>query len=102
MVFAVSATAYGKGTYFSTESSYSNSYARKDISGRQRMFVAEVLTGDYCKGNDSMVDAPQNYSTGELYDSVVDQCGMYYTPTIYVVFRDWSAYPSYVITYTSL
>lgn len=64
------------------------------------MFVADVLTGDYCRGNPSMIDAPRNAVTQELYDSVVDQDG-YCTPTIYVVFRDWSAYPSYVITYTA-
>lgn len=65
------------------------------------MFVADVLTGDYCNGDSSMIDAPRNPITQELYDSVVDRSGPYTQPTIYVVFRDWSAYPAYVITYTS-
>ena len=62
------------------------------------MFLADVITGEYAQGNQSLVDAPQRPggSTADLYDSVVDNVK---APTIFVVFKDASVYPLYLLTY---
>ena len=40
-------TAYGQGTYFARDSSYSNSYSIPDSSGYKYMFIAQVLVGQF-------------------------------------------------------
>ena len=92
-----SATAYGKGTYFAVNASYSVSYTNSDSSGFKCMFLAQVLTGNYCQGDSSMRTAPplQGFSD-RLYDSVVNNL---YSPTMFIVFRDSSVYPKYLITF---
>ena len=47
------ATAYGQGSYFALNSSYSDSYAKKDTTGSKFMFVAKVLVGSYTTGQSS-------------------------------------------------
>ena len=64
------------------------------------MFLAKVLTGDYVQGCAEMRSPPEKWSNGEerhLYDSVVDNLNC---PDIFVVFKDSSVYPSYLITFT--
>ena len=41
--------AYGKGSYFARDASYSNSYAHVDSNGLATMFLADVLVGEYCQ-----------------------------------------------------
>jgi len=61
------------------------------------MFLARVLTGDYCKGNSSLKAPPvKDTRNNRLYDSVVDDVT---NPSIFVVFKDSSVYPSYLITF---
>lgn len=45
-----------------------------------------------------MIDPPAKTPNGtDLYDTVVDNVSK---PTIFVVFRDYHAYPEYLITFT--
>lgn len=41
------ATAYGQGSYFAKDASYSHSYATKDEEKFRYMFAANVLVGRY-------------------------------------------------------
>ncbi|XP_026789921.3 poly(ADP-ribose) polymerase family member 14-related sequence 1 isoform X1 [Pangasianodon hypophthalmus] len=94
------AAAYGKGTYFALNASYSsqNTYSVPNAQGQKRMYYCRVLTGDYTLGNATMIDPPAKTANGtDLYDTVVDNTA---TPTIFVVFRDCHAYPEYLITFT--
>lgn len=43
------ATVYGQGSYFAKNASYSNFYAVADPSGKQYIFIAQVLVGRYVK-----------------------------------------------------
>ncbi|XP_056390405.1 protein mono-ADP-ribosyltransferase PARP15-like isoform X2 [Hyla sarda] len=93
------ATAYGNGTYFAVESSYSciDAYSRPDPNGNKYIYQAAVLTGRYCAGRSSYKEAPcidGDHSKGR-YDSVVDNVD---TPKMFVVFHDDVAYPEYLIT----
>ena len=83
------ATAYGKGSYFSTTSEYSLNYSKD--SGERSMILAKVLTGKYMVGTPSM-DARN--LTG--YHSTVNN---QLSPTIFVVYHDAAAYPSYVVKF---
>ena len=63
------------------------------------MFMARVITGDFCVGDETMKAPPDNPNSGETprkYDSTVDKLK---NPTKFVVFKDSSAYPSYLISY---
>uniref|UniRef100_H2Z3A2 Poly [ADP-ribose] polymerase n=1 Tax=Ciona savignyi TaxID=51511 RepID=H2Z3A2_CIOSA len=95
------ATVYGKGVYFATNATYSNNYAQPHPTSKHRkMFLADVVTGEFCQGNQSFISPPTRSNAtnrSELYDSVVDNIS---NPTIFVVFKDASAYPKYLLTYT--
>uniref|UniRef100_A0A3Q2ZPX2 Poly [ADP-ribose] polymerase n=1 Tax=Kryptolebias marmoratus TaxID=37003 RepID=A0A3Q2ZPX2_KRYMA len=94
------ATAYGEGTYFAVNASYSArpTYSKPAADGSQLMFVARVLTGVYTQGQSGMKvpparDAQQPHNR---YDSVVDKTN---NPDMYIVFHDDQAYPDYLITF---
>ncbi|KAK2841992.1 hypothetical protein Q5P01_012192 [Channa striata] len=93
----VHGTAYGKGSYFARDASYSDRYSR--AKGRQNkiMFVALVLVGDYTTGSSSYVRPPAKGKALTLYDSCVDSKT---NPSIYVVFEKQQIYPEYLINYT--
>ena len=56
------------------------------------MFLAEVITGEYCEGNSAL-----EYT--DIYDSVVDNVS---NANIFVVFKNRrSVYPFYLLKYTS-
>uniref|UniRef100_H2Z0W1 Poly [ADP-ribose] polymerase n=1 Tax=Ciona savignyi TaxID=51511 RepID=H2Z0W1_CIOSA len=91
------ATLFGRGVYFAVQARYSHDYTSPGTNGYRTMFLAKVITGEYCQGDSSMKTAPTK--TGvlkhELYDSVVNQMN---NPTMFVVFKDASVYPDYVLT----
>ncbi|XP_070586713.1 protein mono-ADP-ribosyltransferase PARP14-like [Erythrolamprus reginae] len=93
------AAVIGNGTYFAVNSSYSalDTYATPDQSGRKYMYVARVLTGDYCIGRSGQI-TPQSKNNGgfDLYDSVTDNMNQ---PSMFVIFHDAQAYPEYLITF---
>lgn len=93
------AAAYGNGSYFAVNSSYSarDTYAKPNSQGHCYMMQTRVITGDWCLGKKGMVDAPYKDADGTVqFDSVVDSVA---SPSMFIVFKDASAYPEYVIKF---
>ncbi|XP_049733945.1 protein mono-ADP-ribosyltransferase PARP14 [Elephas maximus indicus] len=94
------AVAYGKGTYFAVNASYSASdtYSRPDSVGEKHMYYVRVLTGIYTVGNHSLIVPPSKnpQDPTDLYDTVTDNVQ---SPKLFVVFYDYQAYPEYLITF---
>ncbi|XP_066488560.1 protein mono-ADP-ribosyltransferase PARP11 isoform X2 [Tiliqua scincoides] len=111
----VHATAYGKGTYFATDASYSSRFCKDDLKhgntfeihgvDLQRhvwkhkvMFLARVLTGDFISGDPKYMRPPsKDGSFVNLYDSCVDNTG---NPKIFVIFDANQIYPEYLIEFS--
>ncbi|XP_067843255.1 protein mono-ADP-ribosyltransferase PARP14 [Heptranchias perlo] len=97
------ATAYGKGTYFALNASYScnKKYSNPDSDGYKYIYLARVITGKKCKGEQDMLEPtpvnPQKDSA-DLCDCAVDKIS---NPSIFVIFCDDGAYPEYLITFKS-
>jgi len=89
------ATVYGQGVYFARDASYScqTKYARRDKAGVQRVFLARVVIGEYCKGDSSMI-VPKPRHGNVLFDATVDDTG---NPSIFVTYHDDQACPDYLI-----
>ncbi|XP_041529394.1 protein mono-ADP-ribosyltransferase PARP14-like [Microtus oregoni] len=91
---------YGKGTYFAVDASYSahDKYSRPDANGKKYMYYVRVLTGNYTKGNPSLIVPPPRdpQNPTDLYDTVTDDDK---SPSLFVVFYDNHAYPEYLITF---
>ncbi|UJR31949.1 hypothetical protein I4U23_019422 [Adineta vaga] len=83
----VNGVAYGCGVYFSSNASYSHSYAKPSVSGERTMFLARVLIGRTHQGNQSMKVPPAGY------DTTTD--GHH----IFVVYHDAGVYADHLITY---
>uniref|UniRef100_A0A8D0LB93 Poly [ADP-ribose] polymerase n=1 Tax=Sphenodon punctatus TaxID=8508 RepID=A0A8D0LB93_SPHPU len=93
------AAAIGRGTYFAVGASYSaqDTYSRPDVSGAKYVYLARVLTGEFCAGNAGLITPPSKTNGGvDLYDSVVDNVTR---PSMFVIFYDTQAYPEYLITF---
>ncbi|XP_027534842.1 poly [ADP-ribose] polymerase 14 [Neopelma chrysocephalum] len=94
------AAAIGNGTYFAAHASYSaqNQYSVPDANGKKHMYLARVLTGQYCAGKPGLITPPPKNPADptDLYDSVVDNVS---NPTMFVIFNDIQAYPEYLITF---
>ncbi|XP_059543633.1 protein mono-ADP-ribosyltransferase PARP14-like isoform X2 [Myotis daubentonii] len=94
------AVAYGKGTYFAVHANYSanDTYSRPDANGKKHMYYVRVLTGLYARGHFSLLEPPPKNPQNplDLYDTVTDRVS---TPTLFVVFYDYQAYPEYLITF---
>uniref|UniRef100_A0A3P9IPL0 Poly (ADP-ribose) polymerase family, member 12a n=1 Tax=Oryzias latipes TaxID=8090 RepID=A0A3P9IPL0_ORYLA len=95
-VCGVHGTAYGKGSYFARDASFSNRYAKAGGGLTKVMFVALVLVGEYTRGQGSYVRPPPKRGSRDLYDSCVDRER---DPTIFVVFEKQQIYPEYIIKY---
>ncbi|XP_053574906.1 protein mono-ADP-ribosyltransferase PARP12 [Bombina bombina] len=91
-------TAYGKGSYFARDSTYSHNYSCRTDSHSRVMFVARVLVGDFINGKSSYLrPPPKESSTSTYYDSCVDSKS---NPSIFVIFEKHQIYPEYLIRYT--
>ncbi|KAK1166015.1 protein mono-ADP-ribosyltransferase PARP14-like [Acipenser oxyrinchus oxyrinchus] len=94
------AVAYGNGTYFAVNASYSASgtYSVPDPQGQKYMYLTRVLTGVFTNGRTGMIVPPAKNAADptDLYDSVTDNSA---NPTIFVIFNDVQAYPEYLITF---
>ncbi|CAN0224148.1 unnamed protein product [Bubo scandiacus] len=94
------AAVIGNGTYFAVDASYSaqDTYSVPDMNGRRYMYLARVLTGQYCAGRKGLITPPPKNPADptDLYDSVVDDVT---NPTVFVIFNDIQAYPQYLITF---
>ena len=89
-------TKYGYGVYFATTASYSHKFSDPDSNGHQRIFLADVIIGQYTQGDPKYRVPPRISGTTDCHDSVVDDPS---SPTMYVVFKDASVYPLYILTY---
>ncbi|XP_053519060.1 protein mono-ADP-ribosyltransferase PARP15 isoform X2 [Artibeus jamaicensis] len=94
------AIAYGKGTYFAVDASYSanDNYSTPDGNGRKHVYIARVLTGAYTLGHEELISPPSKntFNSTDLFDSVTDDIQH---PKVFVVFFDYQAYPEYLITF---
>ncbi|XP_039613228.1 protein mono-ADP-ribosyltransferase PARP14-like [Polypterus senegalus] len=93
------AAAFGNGTYFAVDASYSAShtYSVPDASGNKHMYLCRVLTGVFTKGHGGLVVPPaKSNDPSDLYDSVTDNVAL---PGMFVIFHDVQAYPEYLITF---
>ncbi|NXL48213.1 PAR12 polymerase, partial [Podilymbus podiceps] len=92
-------TTYGKGSYFARDASYSHEYCSSH-NGHYRMFVAQVLVGDFVQGNPEYLRPPPRASnSNRLYDSCVDDPT---DPSIFVIFEKHQIYPAYILEYSSV
>ena len=93
------AAAYGKGSYFARDASYSAGprYAKPDASGKQRVLLVRVLAGEPCCGRSG--GRPTSKADGTLHESMVDDLA---NPSIFVLGpgTDDHAYPTHLITFT--
>ena len=87
------ATAYGEGTYFARDSSYSLNYSSRAIDKWRYMIWTKVLVGQYALGKKGMKEPNEG---GREFDSAVNSKN---DPSIYVVFKDYQAYPAYVVKF---
>ncbi|XP_014795154.1 PREDICTED: poly [ADP-ribose] polymerase 14 [Calidris pugnax] len=97
----VHAAAYGNGTYFAVNASYSANdiYSKPDVDGKKYMYLARVLVGEYSQGTQGAITpAVKNSSNSiELFDSSTDNVNR---PSMFIIFNDIQAYPEYLITFT--
>ncbi|XP_066925194.1 uncharacterized protein [Clytia hemisphaerica] len=84
------AVAFGQGTYFARDSHYSVKYASRDQNENRYMILAKVLVGRYMQGYHELKHLEEGFDTAvnRLYD-----------PSIYVTFKDFQAYPAYVVKF---
>ena len=88
--------AYGKGTYFARDASYSINYSPKDIiDGYKYILLCKVIIGDCTIGTRTQNKIAKKYD-GTEYDSMVDILN---NPSIYVIWRDYHAIPKYLIKF---
>ncbi|XP_015284501.1 PREDICTED: poly [ADP-ribose] polymerase 14-like [Gekko japonicus] len=96
----IHAAAYGNGTYFAVNASYSaqDTYSKPDADGKKYMYLARVLVGEYCAGSAGLVvpKAKNGTDPTNLYDSVTDNVRK---PAMFIIFNDIQAYPEYLITF---
>ena len=92
--FALTGAVYGRGVYFHVNSSYSVGYCGN--SAVKCLFLSEVITGEYAQGKSEYKTPPVKGYSNKLYNSVVDNVN---DPKIFVIFRDTSAYPTYLISF---
>ncbi|XP_019370944.1 PREDICTED: poly [ADP-ribose] polymerase 12 [Gavialis gangeticus] len=89
-------TAYGKGSYFAKDASYSHGYCDPN-SSHKTMFVAQVLVGDFVQGSTEYLRPPSKpKNPNRFYNSCVDnpEC-----PSVFVIFEKHQIYPAYIIEY---
>ncbi|CAL8278451.1 unnamed protein product, partial [Gadus morhua 'NCC'] len=89
-------TAYGKGSYFVRDASYSHYYTG-NASTVHSMFVSRVLVGHHTRGMADYVRPPSKDGGDTLfYDSCTDDIS---SPSIFVVFEQPQIYPEFLLTY---
>lgn len=82
----------GRGTYFAEDASYAMRFCGR--SSPRAVFLAGVLPGRYCRGEDGLVEPPPADSRGARFDSTVDDPER---PRAFCVFRDFQALPLYLV-----
>lgn len=95
--FLLLGTAYGKGVYFAVKLRLSLKYTSAS-SGIGHMFLATVEVGASCQGYRNMPVLPSREECAShiTYDSACDDPD---DPSMFVIFNDIQAYPSYHVTF---
>ncbi|XP_038607892.1 protein mono-ADP-ribosyltransferase PARP14-like [Tachyglossus aculeatus] len=97
----LNAAYYGNGTYFAVNARYSadNKYSKPDALGVKFVYLARVLTGEFCLGRQGLITPPPKnpQDPTDLFDSVSDHLT---NPAMFVVFSDNQAYPEYLISFS--
>ncbi|XP_030210904.1 protein mono-ADP-ribosyltransferase PARP12 [Gadus morhua] len=89
-------TAYGKGSYFARDASYSHK-CTGNTSTVHSTFVSRVLVGHHTLGSAGYVRPPSKDGGDTLfYDSCADDI---LSPSIFVVFDQPQIYPEFLLTY---
>eukprot|EP00485_Elphidium_margaritaceum_P015625 CAMPEP_0202731254 /NCGR_PEP_ID=MMETSP1385-20130828/187054_1 /ASSEMBLY_ACC=CAM_ASM_000861 /TAXON_ID=933848 /ORGANISM="Elphidium margaritaceum" /LENGTH=1201 /DNA_ID=CAMNT_0049397547 /DNA_START=241 /DNA_END=3846 /DNA_ORIENTATION=- len=92
--------AYGKGTYFARDASYSVSFSACNDSGVYKMFQCKVICGQSHIGNRNFeLKSWPKKADGFIYDSLVNNVA---NPSIYVIHDDARVYPMFVIHFMSV
>jgi hypothetical protein len=81
----------GRGSYFAEEAVYALRFCGR--SQNRVLFLAGVLPGRCCKGEENLVEPPVADASGVRFDSTVDDPER---PKVFCVFRDFQALPLYV------
>lgn len=81
----------GRGTYFAEDPAYALRFCGRTSS--RAVFLAGVLPGRSCRGQDGLVEPPRADETGARFDSTVDDPER---PKVFCVFRDFQALPLYI------
>ncbi|XP_053114021.1 zinc finger CCCH-type antiviral protein 1-like isoform X4 [Hemicordylus capensis] len=90
-------TVLGKGSYFARDAQYSHNYCQPQAKVKT-MFVAQVLVGDFIRGNAAYTRPPaKSADMLNCYDSCVDNT---LNPSIFVIFEKHQIYPAYMIDYS--
>ncbi len=98
----VSTHAYGMGTYFARDASYSVSYSKPDAAGDRRMFLVLVLVGEACVGSSSDKEPQQPRPGGSgPHDKCDTTVNSVKDPSIFVTYKDHQQYPDYLITFSN-
>lgn len=73
-------------------------YCSQDSRGQRHIYVARVLTGDFCAGQGATRLPPAKPSgiPTDRYDSTTDNPS---APNFFVIFHDAQAYPEFLITF---
>lgn len=82
----------GRGSYFAEDAAYAMRFCNRH-SQTKVIFLAGVLPGRCCKGEENLVEPPEADKSGARYDSTVDDVER---PKVFCVFRDFQALPLYV------
>ncbi|GFO06938.1 poly [ADP-ribose] polymerase [Plakobranchus ocellatus] len=88
------ATAYGEGTYFAVNSSYSVSYTQPDASGLRHMYLVRVLVGKTTISRQGMKFLPNQPGMSVPFDSGTDGNNV-----MFIIFQDAQTYPEYLISF---
>ena len=96
-----SAKAFGVGTYFARDASYSArpTYSTPDGNGHRYMYLALVLVGEFTVGSSNMLVPPAKDAAKDPntpFDSLVNDTS---NPSIFVIGPDAQSYPEYLIIF---
>jgi hypothetical protein len=93
-------SAYGKGTYFARDASYSTSttYSKPNARNEQFMFYVQILVGEPCLGKSGMDKPDMKPNQKVMHESMVNNLA---DPSIYVLSAgtDDHAYPGLLIKF---
>lgn len=91
--------SHGVGVYLAVKAATSvQGYCSQDALGQKYIYLARVLTGDFCVGRGAIRVPPPKPGGNphDTYDSTTDNMA---APNFFVVFHDLQAYPEFLITF---